>query len=112
MDKNKIIEQELIDKGFTEYKPTMFDNNADKCYQKRYREGKNTKYFIDVKHYTIIHPTTKEDIGGYEVSGQYYLKDSHNAINMSFLDSTITEVEEFIDKLFEIDLLENYEEEE
>ena len=111
MDNNKIIEQELIDKGFTEYKPTIFDRSADKFYQKRYRDGKNTKYFIDVTHYTIIHPTTKEDIGGYEVSGQYYLKGSHDAINMTFISSTVTEVEEFIDKLFEMGLLENYEEE-
>ena len=107
---NKIIEEELINKGFIEYpKSPLHSESVTNCYQKRYRDDKGTKYFIDVCYYKLIHPTTKEDLSGYEISGQFYLKDNHNAVNMDFLDSTITEVEQFIDKLFELDILECYE---
>ena len=110
--KNKIIEEELIDKGFIEYpKSPLQSETLTHFYQNKYRDEKGIRYFIDVCYYSLIHPTTKEDLSGYEVSGQFYLKGNHNAVNMDFLDSTITEVEQFIDKLFELDLLEYYEQE-
>ena len=108
MNNNEIIEKELEEKGFISYKPSSYER-CEKCWQKCYRDKKGKKYFIDVKYWKLIHPTTQDDLSGYEVSGQYYLKGNHNAVNMSFLDSSITEVEQFIDKLFELDLLEYYE---
>ena len=105
----KISESELINRGFAEYQPSEFDS-CNKCYQKRYRDKEgHTAFFLDVKHYELVHPTTKEDMSGDEVSGQFYLKGNHNAVNMSFLDSTVDEVEQFITSLFEAGLLENYE---
>lgn len=108
---NNIITHDwLINNGFKEYNKTQFDSSAvDHCYQKCYSDSLGKRYFIDVKHYALIHPYTEADLSGYEVSGQFYLKDSHNAVNMNFLDSDVNEVEEFIDKLFDEELLEHYE---
>lgn len=109
-EKDRIIAKELEEKKFNSYNKSEFDSDSVvKCWQKKYRDTRGIKYFIDVKLYEIIHPVSKEDIGGYEVSCQLYLKPNHDAVNLSFLDSTITEVEKFIEDLFELDKLEYYE---
>lgn len=109
-EKDKVISEEIKDKTFNEYQKSSLDSSSViKCYQKKYRDTRGIKYFIDVKLYKIIHPTTKEDLGGYEISGQFYLKPNHDAVNMEFLDSTISEVESFIDKLFDSGDLDYYE---
>ena len=105
----KISLQDLIDKDFIEY-GIPFGESCDKYYQKKYKDGRGIKYFLEVKHYTLIHPITKEDLSGYEVSGQFYLKGSHEAVNMEFLDSSIEKAEEFVNTLFDNNLLEYYEE--
>ena len=103
-----LTRKELFERGFKEYKPTVFDN-ADKCYQKCYRDGNTKKYFLDVKHYSIKYPHTHEDLGGYEISTQVYVKGTHTAINIKFLNDDIDEAEKFIDELFEVGQLEPYE---
>lgn len=109
-DKDRIISDEIKEKEFNEYKKSSIESDAVvKCWQKKYKNTRGIKYFIEVKLYEIIHPTTREDIGGYEISCQLYLTPNHDAVNMTFLDSTISEVEEFIEKLFEIGKLEYYE---
>lgn len=100
----------LKDNGFNEYSKSWLDSeNVDHLYQKMYKDNMGKKYFIDVKHYKLYHPSTFEDLSGYEVSTQVYLKDSHNAINLNFIDSDVTEAEKLIEKLFEIGVLEYYE---
>jgi len=116
------IEKELKEKNFREYKPSPLDAaSVDKCWQKRYDDEQgNKRYFLDVKHYELRHPTLDTDLSGYEVSTQLYMKGSHNAFNIDFLDGiTITEAEQFINELFEnmgikllrIKVKEDYEEE-
>lgn len=109
--KNNLSKDYLLDLGFLEYKPTRIDSpSVDACYQKLYRdELGNKKYYLNVKHYNLIHPTTHEDLSGYEISTQVYNKGNHNAINMNFLDDNIAEAENFIDALFKNNLIENYE---
>lgn len=107
---NTITEKLLKEKGFTEYTKSSFDSSSvDHVYQKMYRDKIGKKYFINVKHYKMYHPATFEDLSGYEVSTQVYLKENHNAINLDFIDSDIDEAESVIDKLFEIGLLDYYE---
>ena len=92
------------------YKPTKLDSpSCDKCWQKRYKNGRDTLYFLDIKHYKMTHPTTKEDLSGYEISCQVYLK-SDTAINMTFLNDNLEEAEYTINKMFEVGLLKPYEE--
>lgn len=100
----------LISNGFVEYDVPIFDSpGIDHFYQKCYKDDFGKKYFIDVRHYKIHHPTTFEDLSGYEVSSQLYLKDSHDAVNMTFLVADIDEIEEFIDRLFDNNMLDYYE---
>ncbi len=101
-------EQEIIDKGFYQCDVPAF-SRANKMWQKRYKDGKNTKYFLNIDYYKLTHPTTREDLSGYEISSQVYLKGNHNAVNLTFLDSSIEEAEATIDKMFEDGILENYE---
>ena len=110
---SKLIKKELKEKKFEEYAPTpLFDSDAcDKCYQKRYDDEKGKKYFLDVKHYDLQHPTTGADLSGYEISTQLYLKDGHKAFNINFLSGiTISEAEDFIEDLFKGGKLDYYEE--
>lgn len=107
---NKMTKELLLEKGFNEYKPTQFDSSScDECWQKCYKDETGKKYFLDVKHYNMTHPTTKEFIGGYEIESQIYLKGSHDAINIKFLNDSIEDAENFVNKLFKYNLIENYE---
>ena len=44
-----------------------------------------------------------------EFEGQYYKKGNHNAMNITFIDWKLEEVEEWLDKMFEAGMLEHYE---
>lgn len=109
------IEKVLQEKGYIQY---SYDHNryskdhSDKFYQKRFRDGKNTKYFINAYHYVLSHPFTKEDLSGWEYEGQYYITGTHTAVNMKFLTEDIDEVENFIDKLYKDGYIEDYDREE
>ena len=106
-DLNKEVLEEL---GFIQYNIPRFESpSCDECWQKTYRDEYGKKYFLDVKHYDIVHPTTKKQIGGYEVETQVYTKKDHNAINIKFLDGDVKEAEKFIETLFKEDLIEYYE---
>lgn len=113
MTNREIVKKELKDKFFHEYKKVPWQSDSLKhLYQKRYRDEKGTKYFIDVEEWEIRHPSTGEDLGGYEIKSQLYTKNYHDAINITFLDNTISTAEAFIDKLFDADMLDYYEENE
>ena len=105
-----ITHEWLINNGFKEYSRSPIDSEAiDHVYQKSYRDERGKKYFLEVKHWKLVHPITNEDLSGYEVSGQFYLKGNHNAVNISFINSDVDEAEEFIEKLFDNNMLEYYE---
>ena len=110
MMNNDITVELLKEKGFVEYEKSIIEHDSvDHVYQKMYGDQLGKKYFLDVKHYNLRHPYTHEDLSGYEIIGQLYLKDSHNAVNIEFLESDIDEAEKFIDSLFNKKLVEYYE---
>lgn len=105
---NKEMLEEL---GFKQYEKTYLDSPAcNGCWQKLYRDDKGKKYFLDVKHYDLVHPTTGDQIGGYEIETQVYLKGSHDAINIKFLNDNLEEAEKFVEFLFKEGKLDYYEE--
>ena len=103
-----LTEQELLDLGFSKYS-TGANDLYDKLYQKCfYVDAKTKKYFINAKHYTFVHPTTGDDLGGWELSTQVYAKGTHNAININFLEDDLGEALRIIDAMFDAGLLEPY----
>ena len=105
-----ITHEWLIENGFEEYDIPFFESNiVDHFYQRCYKDNSGKKFFLNVKHWSFTNPMTGEDNDGYNVSGQFYLKGNHNAINIDFLDSDVDEAEEFIEVLFDHDLLDYYE---
>lgn len=109
-----ITKQDLINAGFHEYKTGPYD--AQKHIVERwqlcvrYEGGK--KYFIDAKGIDFgpgdeLHP----DLAGikYELWTQVYTKGSHNAQNITFIGQTIDEAKDFIETLFNKEIIEPYE---
>ena len=104
-------EKELLDRGFVEYKKSPIHSECiDHVYQKCYRGPNGEKrYFIDVNHWNFHHPYTHEDWSSYEITTQLYLKGTHNAVNLTFISGDLDEAENLIEKLFENELVEDYE---
>ena len=106
--------EELIEKGYHEYKPTPYEHQGvERVYQKCFRDNKGKKYFIDVKKWEdMFHPYTHELIpGGYEYETQLYKKGTHDPFNITFLSHwDIENVEEFVENLFQSGVLDYYEE--
>ena len=105
--------EDLIRKGYRPYNPIQFDPpGIVKRYQKRFRDDKGTKYFIDAKEWEpMIHPRTGEVIfSGFEYETQLYRADTHDAVDIEFHNSwTIDLVEEHLEKMFETGLFDYYE---
>ena len=110
----KITEEELIGRGFRKFNTVGHLSDVRRyLFQKRYLDDKdNTLYFLDIYKYDWKHIShiPIADIYNYEITTQLYRKGSHDAINISFgSDTTIDDAEEFINKLFDIGLIEPYE---
>ena len=105
------LDREMLEKlGFKQYEKAPFESpSCDECWQKMYSDEYGKKYYLNVKHYDIVHPTTKEQIGGYEVETQVYTKKYHNAIDIKFLSDDIGEAEEFVEGLFDNNIVEYFE---
>ena len=105
-----LTEQNLIDRGFVGYGPPQF-SSAKKMYQKNFRDKNGKKsWSLIAQLYEIIHPTTHEDIGGWELSTQLYRKGTHQAINITFLEDDVDAAIELVEFLFDSGKVENYEE--
>ena len=91
--------QELLDKGYKEFRPTRFDT-ADRRFQKRFRaENGDTLYFINVDMYYSwgIIPEN------FEVEVQLYQKGTHEPVNLKFFCGwTLADVEEYIQRIYEV----------
>ena len=60
-DNSREIIAKLEKKGYREYRPTQFDKDVEKCWQKRFDDDTGKKYFIDAKMYpSWTHPHTGE----------------------------------------------------
>lgn len=99
--------QELLDKGYKEFPPTKFDG-ADEAFQKRIRaENGDTLYFINVYMYYSWGEIPKN----FEVETQLYQKGTHEPLNLKFFcDWTLADVEDYIQRIYNVGF-EPYEEE-
>lgn len=99
----------LIMNGFSKYLNSPYDNNVAALYQKCYKDQYGKKYFIDAKVYDFSFTDKILENYTIEFSGQYYQRDTHNAVNFTFIDWELPEIEEWLDKLFATRILEHYE---
>lgn len=109
---NAVIER-LIRKGFKEYSRSRFDSPyVKRAFQKRILDDEgNRKYFVDVLMYEAIRdPRANKSWGpNFELRAQLYKKGSHKPIDLLFHASWDEDsVEQFINRMFEAGLLENY----
>lgn len=102
------IKNEFIPLGFHEYKPTQFDHHVITCFQKRYDDEIGKKYFLDIKVYDFTWADILEQYHP-SISCQLYQKDTHDAVNLDFINWDIEQVEKFIDTMFKTNMLEHYE---
>lgn len=97
--------------GFKEFAPPSlrsYDGVAT-MFQKKYYDDKGVKYFIDIKIWDWTYTDRIPEDYHVEFEGQYYKKGNHNAVNMTFIDWKLEEVEEWIENLFNNGFLEHYE---
>lgn len=113
----EINDEYILGKGYKEFKPTCLnDESVVSCFQKRFDDEMGKKYFIDIEKWywgDVIPPhrrdTWYQDFT-YEYSVQIYLKDTDNAIDITFLSSWhLDQVEEHMEKLFETGMYDYYE---
>ena len=99
--------QELLDKGYKEFRPTRFDT-ADRRFQKRFRaENGDTLYFINADMY-YSWGTIPEN---FEVEVQLYQKGTHEPVNLKFFcDWSLADAENYIQRIYNAGF-EPYEEE-
>lgn len=109
-----ITDEELIKRGFKRYNISRVSNDCKRyLFQKRYmNDNGDTLYFLDIYKWDwtrfpadrIPEPYT------YEITTQLYTVKDHSAISIEFgVEMTIEGAEEFIDKLFDIGMVEPYE---
>lgn len=98
----------LIERGYTEYKPTRFDNESVAArFQKRFDDDFGKKYFIDVLKWSHDYvPKYRRDKWWkpytYHYETQVTFGEEENALNFEFFSSwTLEEVEKFMEDFFE-----------
>ena len=109
-----ITDEELIKRGFKRYNVCNTSVDCRKyLFQKRYmNDNGDTLYFIDIYKWdwTGFPPDRILDPYTYEITTQLYTVGGHDAVNIEFgVEMTIEGAEEFIDKLFDIGMVEPYE---
>lgn len=104
------IKKYLSSIGFKEYKPTPFDNHyICSRFQKRYDDETGKKYFIDAKIWDWSDTDKVPDNYRIEYECQLYQNGTHDAVNLTYIDWTIDQVEDFVNKMFENGMLDYYE---
>ena len=109
-----MTDEKIIEMGYNKYEPTpIHTDNVEACFQKRVRDDKGTKYFIDIeKSKPWTHPHTGEEFPpSYEFTTQLYYKDNDCPLNLRmFAGCTVEQFEEFMEKLFNTGMFDYYEE--
>lgn len=92
--------QELLDKGYKEFRPTMLNAVTETAYQKCFRnENGDALYFINV--YMYCHYIIQEI--NFEIEVQLYQKGTHEPVNLRFFCGwTLADVEEYIQRIYEV----------
>lgn len=103
-----MVDEKLLDRGYKQYKPTLFDNESIVArFQKRFDDDFGKKYFIDVLKWSQEYvPVDRRDKWWkpfvYEYEVQVSIGEDENSINLEFSSSwTIEDVEEFMENFFE-----------
>ena len=106
-------DNEILEKGYHQYAPGPFDSKwVMDCFQKRFRDEKGTKYFIDIRKWEgMTHPHTGEYFEpSYDYWIQLYRKEKHDAVDLEFHSEwTLDAVEEYVETLFQTGLFDYYE---
>jgi len=105
------FEQELIDNGYVIYHDSW--KKAIRLIQKKIKDEKGVKYFINVYHYNFgkQYPGKAEENDSYMFSAQFTNEEKNHLANVDFSSdfipnkydnpiSTLEQVEEFYEKIF------------
>lgn len=98
----------LLDAGYKKYSaPSIWGDFVEVIFQKRFDDEIGKKYFIDVKKCT----SSYYDEPHYEVETQLYQKDTHNAMNITWLHGweNIEEIESWMEKFWNNEEYDYYE---
>ena len=102
----KVNLENLILAGFIEYK-SAFDKGC-KCFQKRIKDNRGTKYFINCKYFDWSNVPNANLSPSFEFDTQFTKgEDTLNMLLLNRKDRTIQEVEDFFEKAF-VNLEMNY----
>lgn len=100
----------LTQYGFKEYRPTPFtDKGVITCFQKRYDDELGKKYFLDCNVWDWTWTERIEENYSLEFGGQLYQKDTHDAMDYTFIGWELEQSEKFLEDLFTTGLFEHYE---
>lgn len=101
----------FLNKGFTRFERTRFQSSGVAYnFQKKYLdEFGNKKYFIDIAKYDWTWTDKIDWDYSYEISGQFYKRGTHDAVNMEFISWELEDVEIFLDEMLSLGLIEPYE---
>lgn len=105
------VKEFSLNNGFKEFTPPSLRSyiGVTTMFQKCYHDEKGKKYFINIKVWDWTYTDKVDENFTIEFEGQYYQKGTHNAVNFTFIDWTLTEVETWLDGLFAAGFLEHYE---
>lgn len=105
-----MTDQDILERGYHEYEPTMFDHHVEKCFQKRFDDEIGKKYFIDIKKYEpIIHSNGDVYPHCYEYETQLHNVDDEPVNLQFFAGWTMEKVESYVQQLFDTGLFQYYE---
>lgn len=105
---SKMSDEYLIERGYTKYLPTPFDN---KCvvarFQKRFDDDFGKKYFINILRWSndyipIFHRGKDWELYSYEYEIHFSMYEEERTLSLTFFNNwTIEEVEKFVEDFFE-----------
>ena len=99
----------LISHGFKEYHDYLASPGVAASFQKRYDDELGKKYFINVDVWDWTYTDEVPVNYSIEFNGQYYQNKTHNAVNFTFIDWELEQIENWLDSLFDNHLIEHYE---
>ena len=105
-------DKDFEDKGYRKWPPSAIDcPEVLYYYQKRFDGRNETKYFITAKMWRLeLHNSLNDVHTGFEYEVQLYQKETHNAMNLSFLTGwSLDDVEEYVEKIYQTGLFDPYE---
>lgn len=104
---SKMSDEYLIERGYTKYPPTSFDNEYIVArFQKRFDDDFGKKYFIDILRWSndyipMSHRGEDWELYSYEYEIQFSMYKEEKSLNLTLFNNwTIEEVEKFVEDFF------------